>query len=210
MDTKFSRRDNFITLNKDVVVEARKGRVPKLVDVGYKLPISNRVKNTAIPKWGYDANVYMHIMFTNMLIMHIRENLCIIIPKKIVTVYGEEIDVAERLSKYYFTINTVNDEVITRIGKRRYKMYRMLYSLIMYGDESKRVPSQFDVHHKWMRYLNIMECMTLLGKREHLKVHNKTSMASHRMGRVIRDIDDLKLFIREIENSKEFWKNREY
>ena len=79
MDTKFSRRDNFVTLNKDIVVEARKGSVPILADVGYKIPISNRVKNTLIPQWGHNANVYMHIMFTNMLVMHVRENLCIII-----------------------------------------------------------------------------------------------------------------------------------
>lgn len=210
MDTKISLSDNFITLRKDIVVDARKGKVPILADVGYKIPISNRVKNTAIPKWGHNVNAYMHIMYTNMLMMHVKDNLCIIIPKKVVTVYGEEIDVAERLSKYYFSIDIRNGEVLTRIRNRNYKIYRMIYSLILYGDEMKRVSSQLEVHHKWMRYLNIMECMTLINRSKHLKIHNETSMTSHRMGRVIRDIDDLKLFRRELNNNIEFWKNREY
>lgn len=210
MNTENFVRDNFITMYLDVVCEARKGCSPILADIEFALPKSNRVKNSAIPKWGYDVNVYMKIHNTNMILLHVKNNCCVVIPNEIVNVNGELIQVAERLSKYYFTIDKVNNEVICFIDKKKIKLYRMLYALVLYGDELRRIPRQLEVHHKWMRYLNIMECMTLLSKNEHKKVHDKTSMASHRLGRLVRDSDDFKAFVKELKNNIEFWKKREY
>lgn len=209
MDTNLSPRDNFVTLNKDIVVEARKGVESILIDVDYKVPTSNRVKNTAINKWGNDANVYMSIRGTNMMIFHVKNNACLIIPQKIVTVGGKEINVAERFKKYYFNIDK-DDNVRCKFNGKYYKLYRMLYSLILYGDETKRIPEEIEVHHKWRRYNNMTECMVLLNNDEHINVHKQTSQASHRMGKEIRDMIDLVLFIKDMSNCIEFWENRPY
>lgn len=207
MDSNFNPRQNFVTLKIKEVIEARENNI--LIDIDYRVSKSNRVKNTAVNKWGYDANVYMGIPNKNMMIMHVRDSACVIIPKTVVTVSGEKINVADRFKKYYFGIDK-NDNVVCQYQEKKYKLYRMLFALVMYGDETIKISEEMEVHHKWMRYLNTMECMTLLGKEEHKAVHKITSQESHRMGREIMGLNDLVVFIREQINYVEFWKNREY
>lgn len=202
-------KENFVTLELKTVLQARKEVKPILCDLCYNTPKSNRVKYTAINTWGHDANVYMNICGTNMVLMHVKNNNCIILPRTIITVNGQEIDVAKRFSKYYFYINPY-DDVVGKVGKKEYKLYRMLFALILYGNELRRISWQLEVHHKWMRYLNIMECITLVTKKEHAMIHSETSQKSHRMGKLINNVDDLKMFIAELENMRLFWKNRDF
>ena len=209
MDT-LTIRDNYITIGKELVIEERKrGEELVLADLDYRVPTSNRVKNTAINKWGRDANVYMHIRYTNFVIMHIKNNLCVIIPKKITSKDGECIAVVKRLRQYYFNISS-NDEVECDIMGKKHKLYRMLCALGEYGNERYRLPKYMDVHHKWWRYINIPECMTLMTKKKHIALHIKISKKSQRKGKLIRTHEALMEFIRELKAEKEFWKNREY
>lgn len=210
MDTKLEIRDNYITIGKELVIEERqRGEELVLADLDFRVPMSNRVKNTAINKWGRDANVYMHIRYTNFVIMHIKNNFCVIIPKKIVSKDGDYIDVVKRLKQYYFYINN-NEEVECGIKGKKYRLYRMICALVEYGNERYILPKDMEVHHKWWRFINLPECMTLMAKKKHATIHEKISQKSHRKGKIIRNHEALMEFIRELKAEKEFWKKREY
>ena len=209
-EATLNKRDNYITIGKELVIEERqRGEGLILSDIDFRIPTSRRVKYTAINRWGHDANVYMQIRYTNFVIMHVRDNLCVIIPRKVISEDGRCIDVVERLKQYYFSINK-KGYVCTLYNGRWYKLYRMLYALMMYGDERILIPHDYEVHHKWWRYINILECMTLMTKNKHDAIHKKISKKSHRKGKIIRNHKALMEFIRELKAEIEFWKNREY
>jgi hypothetical protein len=170
------------------------------------MPKSNRVKKTAIPGWGNSQNIYMKIKGTNMILLHVKDGKCIIVPEYVQTASGTPKSIIEHMATTYFTIDNDKNNVVSTIGINK-KIYRQIIALKKYGNTDEKLPSDFEVHHKYARWLNTEEAMLMLNREQHSKIRN--GQKSHRAGRQIDSTERLEDCLKNINRINEELVNRD-
>jgi hypothetical protein len=189
-------RDCLIYIDKEVIEEDQAKGKESMLDskpLVTVMPTSNRVKNLANKGWGNDENIYIRIKETNMILMHIRGNYCIIVSEYINLCKGGKKSIIEHISSSYFSINEKCDVVTAGGNNKSKKLYRQIMALQKNGTTTDKLSAEDEIHHKFARWLNTQEAMKIVDKITHIDIEN--GQKSHRYGRVIKSAEDLKNFL---------------
>jgi hypothetical protein len=138
----------------------------------------------------------MRIKGTNMLLMHIKNGYCVIIPEYVHCCDGTKRSIIGDISDTYFSLCGKNNVISSGKFIRNNKLYRQIMALKYFGDKKKKVPSHLEVHHKYMRWLSTEESMKLVTKEAHSQICN--GKKSHRDGRCIDSVQELENFLNAI------------
>lgn len=203
-------RECLVGIDLDVIIKARLKEESILEDIQFSLPKANCKKNTMQPFWEADANVYMRVKGSNLVVMHVQDGYCIIIPEYVRTCGGEKFNVVDELSKYYYGLSSCGSVITSSNGEVGKLIYRQIMSLKHYGDIKVELPEDMEVHHKGRRYLNTEEAMVLVTSEHHDDIHSIIGRSSHRNGRVIHDVEELEVFLDDIKNINAYWGMQPY
>lgn len=166
-----------------------------LVQLGLLQPIVCRRSVYNMERHTEPVNGYFRIADTNLVFMHVQDGYGIIINEFITTRSGKKINLVDMLSQYYWYI--VNGTGIVRsyaLGNKA--AYRCIESIIAYGNINTKMPKKIDVHHKWWRWCNSQNTITLAGHQRHQDFHNYyNNRKSHKRGIIVRNVKDFKAWV---------------
>ena len=199
----FKTRDNLVGIED--------GTLRDLVGMGklIHLPHCDRLARRGKNAGNLEAcNSYYEIAeMRGTVYMHLQYGYGIIIPKYVL--YGaKKINVVKRLSRYYWCICTNNEKPIATALNRK-EVYRAIWAIVLYGDETVNMPSILHVHHKSFRWWNEMETTAVVCRKMHEWHHNSNgNLKSHQSGYFIRTVDGFDRFIASLKLAKEILKDR--
>jgi hypothetical protein len=207
--TKYSR-ECLIFVEKGVIEqELAKGAMSKLESepLATLMPTSNRVKNQAKQGWGNAENIYLRIKDSNMILFHVKNGYCVIVPEYVHSCSGGKKSIVEHMSTTYFTISNKGN-VISAKNTRNRKLYRQIMALKYFGSttaklsiKSNGTTAVYEVHHKYTRWLNTEEAMKLVDKKQHSNI--KDGQKSHRDGRCIESVNKFENLLKSIKSTNE-------
>jgi hypothetical protein len=211
-------RECLIFVEKEVIEqELAKGAMSMLESepLATLMPTSNRVKNHAKQGWGNAENIYLRIKNSNMILFHVKNGYCVIVPEYVHSCSGGKKSIVEHMSTTYFTISNKGN-VISAKNTRNRKLYRQIMALKYFGSttaklsiKSNGTTAVYEVHHKYTRWLNTEEAMKLVDKKHHSEI--KGGQKSHRVGRCIgstKELEDFLSFTKHLNNELKYLDNK--
>lgn len=194
---KMINKQNFVGMSLEVYFKLTVEKRLELIK--WKKPEVNRYKNKPD-----NINIYFRICGReNLVYMHISSGYGIVISEFIKNKKGEIINLVEELSQYYWFIDNHNNIVkTTRLNYRT--IWRCIGSLMEYGDIVKKLPTQLQVHHKYLHYCNTVESLKVVTYEKHQYFHNHIgTKRSRKYGRIIRNVHDFDIWINDLEKINE-------
>ena len=182
MKEKMTYKQCLFAICMSIIVELVQRRL--LIPIACKYPVNDRGIHTQ------PVNGYFRIKGTNFVWMHVQNGYGIIINQYVRTMRGKCINIVDELSKHYWYIEN-NTGIIKSWSLDNRAIYRCIASIIVYDNINKKLPHYYEVHHKWRRWCNTQNTITVTSYEEHQYFHNCIdSRKSHKKGVVIRDVKD--------------------
>ena len=197
------RKQNFLGLPVEVLLQLVENKQLEMIcskkSEGYRNKYKNDIKN-----------LYFRIKGkNNMVFLYISGGYGIVISEWITSKAGMAINLVDELSEYYWYIDKKNDTVKSAVLGNR-TLYRCLGSLMEYGDITRKLPRELEVHHKFSRYCNTKENLVVVDCEKHKNFHNNISnKKSKRRGIVIESTADFTMWIDNLEKMNARFANKE-
>lgn len=156
------------------------------------------------------TNVYYRVNNAdNMVYLHLRDGYGVFINEYVATNQGRIINLVDALSGYYWNIWDSNNNVPKCSQLKNRSIYRCIGSIILYGDIHTRMPSWYQVHHKWWRWCNMWEFMTFTCHKRHQYYHNYVgTRKSHQRGAVVHTSKELDKWLYTINHIRDDYRRR--
>lgn len=192
------RRDNLFAISMELLIV--------LVTLGILEPIK-KVDFRYPHQIGAEGKIngYFRVkLLPNIVWMHIQNGYGILINEYVETQSGRCVNLVNELSQHYWYIEN-RTGIIKSYALSNRALYRCIESIIVYDDIKKKMKRYFEVHHKWWKWCNTQEAMTVVCYKKHQYFHNYVnSRKSHQKGVVICDVKEFLGWINVIasENAK--------
>lgn len=162
----------------------------ELVEKGLLTPIISKKPERVGVTHLEPVNGYFKITDTSLVWMHVQNGYGVIINEYVETKSGECVNLVSELSRYYWYIE--NGACIVKSSALDNRaIYRCIESIIDYGKINYKFSEKLDVHHKWWKWCNTKNSMTVVCYKKHQYFHNYiNSRKSHQKGVVIRSVDE--------------------
>lgn len=174
------RKNNFFGITYQIIVA--------LVQLGFLVPITS--KNGIGVNGGHiePINGYFRIKDTNFVWMHIQDGYGIIINEYVTTKAGKRLNLVSVLARYYWFIDNTSDTPRCHELQNR-TLHRCIGSIILYGDINSKMPTWMEIHHKWWRWCNTENVISIVCRNAHQYFHNhRNTRKSHKKGVIISGI----------------------
>lgn len=194
--------------NKECLYGIYISTIIELVQMGELKPIE--YKNSKYVRFTHKEpiNGYFRIKGTNLIWVHVQDGYGVILNQYIKTMSGKYVNLVDVLSKHYWYIDNNTGNVKSWTLDNR-TIYRCIGSIIYNDDISKKLPHQLEVHHKWWKWCNTQNTITLVGQKEHQHFHNYiNSRKSHKRGIVIKSVNEFKEWKKVIKSEDSDYKKK--
>lgn len=134
-------------------------------------------------------NVYYRVKpVKNLVWLHGQYGFGIFISEFVYNRYGKKINLVNELSKHYWYVDKANSTIKSNSAYNQ-EIWRVIGSVILYGNTEKRMPSHIHVHHKWWRWCNTQELLAFVEMEKHIWFHkNMDDQEKRRKGRYVEDV----------------------
>ena len=193
-------RDCLYGIEANVIVD--------LVQNGELVPIICKNSTYASVKNTEPVNGYFKIKDTNLVWMHVQNGYGVIINEYVETESGKRVNLVSELSPYYWYIEN-RTGIIKAWALDNRVLYRCIESIILYKNIKKNMKSFLEVHHKWWKWCNTQNTMSVVCYKKHQYFHNHiNSRKSHQKGIVIRSVKEFMDWKKVIASENAILKNQ--